>query len=289
MIECRFILSILLFFFLMVQSYANTSSIRPFTVFAFIPWPIKISDIDKNDEQARTDYLQAYGIKPIRVIYEVGYFTQDIIDKKKIKRLALSHALEQNIPVSFDMEFGSRTKSETIVPFVKAILDEYRQYNPKSSVGIYATIPQNTFGSVPTDLSYAQLNSYYDSLINYVDFISPSLYNYSGHDFKSWEENAKYNLDIAKQYTPSKPILPYISPIISLGPSSWSKNGNLVEMLTENEMYERLQALREMGASGCIIWASSQDRLQDGQIPQFDPEKGWGKAVVQFIKSIPNN
>ena len=92
-------------------------------------------------------------------------------------------------------------------------------------------------------------------------------------------------MELAKKYTPLKPVIPYISPVVRLGSSNKAKNGNLVEALSEEEMRERLQALFILGASGCIIWASSQDRTEDGQIPQFDPDKGWGKAVVEFTKT----
>ena len=85
---------------------------------------------------------------------------------------------------------------------------------------------------------------------------------------------------------PSKRIIPYFSSIVRLGPSNKAINGNLVEELSENEMTQRLTALYNLGASGCIIWASSQDRTRDGQIPQFYPDKGWGKAVVKFIKEL---
>ena len=49
-------------------------------------------------------------------------------------------------------------------------------------------------------------------------------------------------------------------------------------------MAQRLGSLYQQGASGCIIWASSQDRKKNGEVPQFNPEHGWGKAVVSFIK-----
>lgn len=62
-------------------------------------------------------------------------------------------------------------------------------------------------------------------------------------------------------------------------------NGNLVEELSEEEMAQRLESLYQLGASGCIIWASSQDRKKNGEFPQFNPDYGWGKAVVTFIKS----
>ena len=230
--------------------------------------------------------MSTFGIQPINIIYENNYFTNGKIDFKKIKNIALKTALKPNVPVSFDMEFGNRFKPETVIPYVQTILKYYRSYNSKALVGIYSTIPQNTYGVKPTSLVYEKLNHPYDSLIHDVNFISPSLYNYDGPEVNNWLENARFNIELAKKYTPSKRIIPYISPIVRLGPSNKAINGNLVEELSENEMTQRLTALYNLGASGCIIWASSQDRTRDGQIPQFYPDKGWGKAVVKFIKEL---
>ena len=255
-------------------------ALSTFTVYAYIPWKMKANE---------SDYLLTYGIQPVNIIYENKYFTNGKIDLEKIKKMALETASQPNVPVSFDMEFGHRFKPETVLPSVRAILKYYRGYNSKAFVGVYATIPQNTYGLKPVSFEYDRLNHQYDSLINDVDFISPSLYNYSRYDVNSWLKNARFVMKLAKKYTPSKPIIPYISPIFKLGPSNKAINGNLVVELSEEEMGLRLQALYNLGGAGCIIWASSQDRTQDGQIPQFHPDKGWGKAVVKFIKATRQN
>lgn len=224
-------------------------------------------------------------MKPIRIFYENKYFKNGAIDLNKIKKIALEAARFPRVPISFDMEFGNRFKPETIIPRVKTILHAFRRYNSVSLIGLYALIPQNTYGLKMKTLSYKRHNSQYDSLVNEVDFISPSLYNYQGHDFNHWLINARFTMNQAKQYKQAKPIIPYISPIVRLGASNKAKNGNLVEVLSEEEMSQRLHALQRLGASGCILWASSQDRTKDGEFPQFDPARGWGKAVVEFIHS----
>ena len=259
-----------------MQTYALSSSTAKFTVYAYIPW-------------AGTDSLLTYGIKPISVIYEKNYLTNGVVDREKIKKLALSHSAESHIPVSFDTEFEQPGQTKKFVAQIKEIITEYRHYNAKALVGLYATIPKNTYGKIPPSYLYQQANSVYDSLIDYVDYISPSLYNYKGHDLSSWVINARFNLQTAKQYEPSKPIIPYISPVFRQGASSYATNGHLVELLDEDEMSKQLAALKKLGASGCIIWASSQDRTQDGKMPQFDPNNGWGKAVVEFIRELEVN
>ena len=267
-----------------MNSWGEATPSAKFTIYAFIPWKTNSNTPHLRSESQLKNHLLAYNIHPIKVIYEHNYFTNGAIDPKKIKQYALLDAQERDIPVSFDMEFGNRFKPETMIPKIKAILAYYRIYNSKASVGIYATIPQNTYGHTPKNFSYNQLNHNYDVLIDEIDYISPSLYNYNGRDFSAWFENARFNIEIAKKYPLKKPIIPYISPIYNLGPSSQDSNLNQVEELSESDMAKRLQALYELGASGCIIWASSQDRTKDGKFPEFNPDRGWGRAVISFIK-----
>jgi hypothetical protein len=47
-------------------------------------------------------------------------------------------------------------------------------------------------------------------------------------------------------------------------------------------MLTRLQTLYDLGADGCIVWASSGDRTLDGTMPVFDRNSGWGKALADF-------
>lgn len=268
-----------------INSWSITADLHQFTVYGYVPWKTKIGSFPARAGNELSDVFLSKGIKPIHVIYENKYCSNGTIDLNKIKNIALKTSLEPNIPVSFDIEFGNRFKPATVVPYVKTILKTFRRYNSKSLLGVYALIPQNTYGLKINTLTYNRFNSKYDSLVNAVDFFSPSLYNYNGHDFNSWFNNARFVISHAKQYKPAKPIIPYVSPIVRLGPSHHAKNGNLVEELSEQEMSQRLHALYDLGASGCIIWASSQDRTRDGQFPKFNPNKGWGKAVVAFIAS----
>lgn len=256
---------------------ANGALAPNFKVYAFLP--LNGSDL------SQSDVLSHYGILPIDVIYENRYMTNQQIDSDKIKKIALAAVAMPSIPISFDMEFGNRFKPETVIPKIITILRYFRHYNIKSQVGIYATIPQNTYGIKPVDGMYKQLNDQYNLLINWVDYISPSLYNYEKNNFNAWLVNARFIMGIAKKYPLKKPIIPYISPIIRLGPSLEARHGHVVIELSETQMMERLEALYQLGASGCIIWTSSQDRDQMGQKLKFNPRQGWGKAVVTFIQS----
>lgn len=279
----NFFSRLILVCFLALTVNANALELRPakFTIYAFIPWTSQ-----KFDNYAKlSNYLNSFGIRPIRVIYENDFFTQGEIDPQKLRKIAEETVANPNIPISFDLEFGDRFKPETVIPRIESLLRYYHAYQPKALVGIYGTIPQNTYSWKPTISTYDRLNDQYMSLVNLVDFLSPVLYNYDGNNFSAWLKSAKYNINAAKQYASKKPIIPFISPIIRVGETKLVKKGHLVEELDEIAMRERLQALYALGASGCIIWASSQDRTKDGQIPSFDPNNAWGKAVVEFIKT----
>ncbi len=277
MFRFRFFIAIFFLFFVLNETQAESLIARKFTVYAYLPWT--------NDAAALSDILLTYGIQPIKVIYEKDYFTQGQVSQEKIKKIAEGTFQEPGIPVSFDFEFGNRFKPETIIPRMKAILAAYHRFQARAPVGIYAILPQNTYGWKLTLQSYDALNAKYQTLINEVDFLSPSLYNYNGRNFQAWSASARYNIQAAKKYLPRKPIIPYISPIYKRGSSDKAKNGTLVEELDEAAMRERLQLLADLGASGCIIWASSQDRTADGQRPTFSPTAAWGKAVVEFVKT----
>jgi len=275
-------LILILFFFITVEPQAKSLEFRKFTVYAFIPW--KNKHPDDHYKQFDEDLI-SYGIHPIKVIYEDYYLTEGKVDYSKIKKIAESAASEPDIPVSFDTEFGNRFRPETVIPKVQEILQSYRSFAPKALVGVYGTIPQTTFSWKPTISSYDKLNEKYKLLINFVDFLSPVLYNYDGNDLQAWLKSANYNINAANKHAPDKPIIPFISPIIKIGDTDLIKKGNIIEELSEESMAKRLQILYDLGASGCIIWASSQDRTKDGQFPAFNPEKDWGKAVVEFIKT----
>lgn len=280
---------LILFTFLFVvinEVHSTKEPLHDFKIYAFLPW--EKQPRGEQGEKDQRDYLLRYGIHPIKIIYENHFLTSGKIDLTKMKHIADEAGHEPNIPVSFDIELGNRFKPETTIPKIKDILTQYRRYQSQGLVGIYATIPQNTYRWQPTISSYDKLNDQYSILIPYVDILSPSLYNYDGNDFSAWSKSAKYNMLAIQHYKSGKPIVPYISPIIRIRPLSRIKKGYLVVELDKESMTKRLKLLYDLGASGCIIWGSSQDRKKDGQLPVFDPNKGWGKAVVEFIQSHAN-
>jgi len=144
MVFLKYILVVYLSCFFAADSWAKEHVVPEFTVYAYIPW--------KRNTQEQSTLFSKYGIQPVFVIYENKYFTNKKIDLNKIKIIALETVSSPHIPVSFDMEFGNRFKPETVIPDIKATINYFRYYNSKSMVGIYATIPQNTYGKKPASL-----------------------------------------------------------------------------------------------------------------------------------------
>jgi hypothetical protein len=260
---------------------------RKFTIYEFIPYRDHVVVGQLSSVPNLDQYLGSLGIHPIKVIYEKRFMTDGKPDEERIKEIAKSAMNSPGIPVSFDTEFGDRFHPETVIPRVSEILSTYHRYNSVTPVGVYATAPQNTYAWKPDINRFDALNQSYAVIAHQVDFLSPVLYNYSGADTEAWKKGAIYNMAAAKQYQTGKPIFPYINVVIHLQSSSQDDRGQHgpVRTLTEAEMLTRLQTLYDLGADGCIVWASSGDRTADNEMPIFDRNSSWGKALADFANA----
>jgi len=265
-------------------SLAQNAPTHKFTIYQFIPYREHVAGSELAKVPALKDYMESVGIHPIDVVYDNRYLTNGQPDEKKIVEVATTALHHPKIPVSFDTEFGDRFHPETVIPNVTQILSIYHRINTVTPVGVYATAPQNTYAWKPDISRFDALNAQYATIAQQVDYLSPVLYNYEGADTAAWQRAAVYNMAAAKKYGTGKPILSYIGIIIRLqssGKDDSSQHG-AVRMLTESEMLARLQTLYNLGADGCIVWASSSDRTLDGKMPYFDRNSGWGKALADF-------
>jgi len=256
---------------------------KSFTIYEYIPYRAHVVAGETSQIPAFREYLESVGIHPIDVVYDNRYLTDGKPDEKKIEAVA-KQALATHTPVSFDTEFGNRFKPETVIPQVTEILNIYHRYNTAEPVGVYATAPQNTYAWKPDIDRFDTINDQYQPVAQLVDFLSPVLYNYEGPDTEAWKRAAIYNVAAAKKYKTGKRILPYMTVTIRLdgsGKDDATHHGN-IRTVTEAEMLTRLQTLYDLGADGCILWASSGDRTEDGKLPIFDRNSGWGKALADF-------
>jgi hypothetical protein len=233
--------------------------------------------------------LAALGIQKVNLVYQKrivdfpnGKESEGIPNKGNIERIALEASKEPGVPVSLDIECWERHDlSRTPERFIEAI-DLFKSFNKVSKVGLYATVPQNTYGWL-SDLHerYDALNAAYVGVAEKVDYFSPSLYNYGNQDNETWAKCAAFILSAAKKYSADKKIIPYLSPEFF---PNVKKGEKATRWLSYDDMMFRLKTLRRLGAAGCILWTGSGSRDDQGQLTVFDPKMDWVRAVVDFQK-----
>lgn len=256
--------------------YAND-----FKVYGFIPWNSYTIE-DKTYKLDNNLNLKRFGIEPIRVIYSKYFLTNDQPDLEKIKKISQS-TNDDKTPISFDIEIGNRFKPQTNLPVILKTLSIYRQFGGKAPVGIYAVLPQNTYGGNRLNslkvIMYKNLNQQYKDIADLVDFISPSLYNYDGNDLEAWKKSALFSMQESKKYAKGKPIIPYVTGTFAI---DLRNPYPLRSDLTESDMQQRLSYLKSLGASAVIVWQSSSEKTVTGDPYSLNFNKGWGKALINI-------
>lgn len=271
------------FLFLLITMLAFSSSSSAFEIHAFLPYP---SIRQSPQSLAAIADSQQFGINRIAVIYENELLdppekfslNKNRINERKIKSTAAKYSKTGTTIISLDLESWNRFDPTTPSLYLQ-VIKIFKQANPNALVGLYATVPQNTYiWSEEKRAFYDNLNAKYADVAKAVDYFSPSLYNYSGDDFSSWKSNASYNIAAAKKYDSHKKIIPFITPEVQLH--------GTIRLLDYDEMKARLAALRNLGADGCIIWGSSRSRTGTGSRPTLDPKSGWLRAVMDFSNGL---
>jgi hypothetical protein len=259
---------------------------HPFKVYAFIVYAGYI----QNGTEVKTSYKQLgryllnYGIKGYDLVYEQKML--DYPDSKKengVPNISRIDSLGReamgftNTPVSLDLESWKRFDTIKTPKRMLEVINEFKRVNKQSLLGLYATVPQNTYAYSANISRYDEVNKAYASVAAAVDYFSPSFYNYSGTDTVAWNKAAVYNMNACKKYGfPDKPIIPYITPEVT-------QKGGPTTMLTYEEMMNHLQTIYRLGASGCLIWTSSGTRDANGNRIYIDVNSGWLKAVRDFM------
>lgn len=274
----RLILSLLL-----SSSYAHS---KPLKIYYFIPWKYHTymdatykGNFDKN--------LNFPRIKAIRVMYLSSFMTDNKVDLVKMAKITESTNYDKT-PISFDIEV-SNSSSKQELSIILDVLKTYKKLNGKAPIGIYSFIPQNTYGtkflSSQKKIMVENLNKEHSKVIALIDFISPSLYNYDGNNLNDWKKATLFNINEAKKYANGKPIFPYITGTYHVKGSS---NALIYKDLSEIEMQQRLLYLEFLGANGVIVWQSSRELNFLGKAPIFNADKGWGKALIEYVKQEQN-
>jgi len=258
---------------------------KAFSIYGFIPY----GGYSQNGHTVNTtyqrlqQYLLSFGINRLNLYYEnklLNYPNGDkangIPDVIRIDSLGNAAKNDLNTPVSLDLEGWNRFDTIRTPGRLIAIINEFKKVNGSSQVGLYATVPQNTYGYSAAINKYDNWNKAYFSVAASVDYFSPSLYNYNGTDTSAWNKAAVYNINACKQYKfTTKRILPYITPEV--------RQNGVTTLLSYDEMMSHLLTLYNLGADGCIVWTSSQTRDSNSNKIYVDVNSGWGKAIVDFI------
>jgi hypothetical protein len=263
----------------------NAASVKKaFNVYAFIVYAGYMqggTEVKASNKQLR-EYLYTLGINEMDLLYEQKMLDYPAGDKEngvpnntRIDSLALEAKGFKDIPVSLDLEGWKRFDTIKTPQRMLDVISRFKKINKTSKVGLYATVPQNTYAYAPNISRYDKVNKAYAKVAAAVDYYSPSLYNYD-IDTVAWNKSAVYNMLACKKYGfTDKPIMPYITPEVNLKGEK--------RMLTYDEMMNHLQTLYSLGASGVLIWTSSGTRDAQGNRLYIDANSGWLKAVRDFM------
>lgn len=262
---------------------------QAFTIYTFVPFRYHINEEGKKiDGYVKAEQaLYKVGTKPIKVLYEKSFLTDEKPDVEKIKKIVADTKLKPEVPVSFDIEIGNDRKPETILPVVLETLKLYHSLGGAAEVGVYSLLPVSTEGElyaahrIP---GYQKLNQKYEPIAELVDFISPVIYNYNIRDINKWKAIVDINMSESHKYAKKHnlKIYPYITASYYLPKHDPVTKFRIVEMLSAEEMKDRLDYLKYKKADGVILWESSNTIQSDGDKPLIDFRKSWAKGVVNF-------
>lgn len=261
-----------------------------FDVYQFIIWKSYIDDKGqlKTDQKQLQNYFAQNNLKPIKVIYHNRFLTKGQPDEDKIKIIANATKANPSIPVSFDIEVGNKFKPQTVLPIVNKTLDLYHKYGGAAPVGVYGVLPQIIFADEQFNSStknrYKQLNKDAEGIAKKVDFLSPVLYNTWITDFNQWKVRVDFQMSEAHMYADkyNLKIIPYISG--SYLDKGFFKN-KIIHPLSESEMKQRLDYIKNKGADGVIVWEGSTAMLKNGKTPTYDKRAGAYKVITEYANS----
>ncbi|MDQ8954037.1 hypothetical protein RFH42_13875 [Acinetobacter rudis] len=264
-----------------------------FDIYWRVPWELmEKSQIITNNDVIQ-QHLSEFGLKKIDVIYHNRMLTNGVVDPDKIKKIVDDSNKNPEIPISFDIELGDRFVPSTVIPTINQVIDLYKEYGGKAKIGIYATLPQQTYGGKnlddETEKKYIQLNKQYESLAEKIDFISPSFYFYDDEDINLWKKSVDFNMKqsrvLAKKY--NLKIYPYITNAFIKSKVDPITKGWLIKPLSDQQMFDTLEYIKSQGADGVILWNSSNVLEQDGKKPVIDLNSSWFYGIRKF--NLPNN
>ncbi len=262
---------------------------KEFKIYGFISYPKHMKDGVAVNGVVSSEDLAALGIRKVNLVYQKRIVdfpdkneAEGIPNEENIKAIALETLKEPEVPVSLDVECWKRFDLKRTPSRFVEVIESFKSHNKLSQVGLYSTVPQNTYGwQDGLADKYDALNAAYAGVAEKVDYFSPSLYNYGHQDNETWAKFAAFIIEAAKKYSSDKKIIPYLSPEFF---PNVKKGEKATRWLSYDDMMFRLKTLRRLGAAGCILWTGSGSRDDQGNLAVFDPKMDWVRAVVDFQK-----
>lgn len=276
--------------FLGVAAFLCASPAYAFDLYNSVSWEThkdKSGKVVKSYDDTRR-FVNAQGMKHIRIYYHDSFLTNGKADSEKIKKIAMLSKQNPEFPISFDIEMGDNNKPESVLPRVIEVLDLYHKHGGKAPVGVYALLPQNTHGgknAANNPQKYISLNKKYEIIASKVDFLSPVFYNYD-QDYSTWKKSVDLGMSEAHKYASKHnlKIIPYFS--ISYFVREKSGRVKYIVPLDQAETTKRLAYLKAKGADGLIVWDSSRYRESSGKKPTADINQGWLKGITDFLNKL---
>lgn len=262
-----------------------SNNVYSFEIYGRIPWSFQKNEVLISNQEEVKSILTKNGINEIDVVYHNRMLTNNEVDPEKIKKIASDSLENPDIPISFDYELGNRFKPETVLPNIIKIIDLYRFYGGKSKIGVYAMLPQNTYGGKNLTSEemqkYDSLNKKYEELASKLDFLSPSFYFYDGKNFVDWKKSVDFNMKqsklIAKKY--NLKIYPYVTNAFITSKIDPITKGWSIELLSCKQMKQTIKYIEDRGANGVIIWNSSNVLTENDVKPIISYDQPWFKGV----------
>jgi hypothetical protein len=180
-----------------------------FVIYGYIPYQSRIESGKTIEGPPSQAWFSDLGISPIYLVGEsslMDYPQADshqnpIINIEKFKQVAADSAKHKDALVSLDIENWNFFDPETPELYLRG-LQIFRQANPDAIVGFYSAVPLNSYKWDDAKRQQLdKLNALFADVAHAVDYLSPSLYNYSGADFATWLNGARYNMAAAKKYS----------------------------------------------------------------------------------------
>lgn len=244
----------------------------------------------------KPERFEGLPIQPIHIMYSAVIFPKESDRKEPPAEDFLVAAAKSlpslDAPVVIDIEnwpvhhWGDAVLSDSdradSVRKLTFIARALRNARPDLKFGFYSILPGREYDAAVDDRRFKQIaKEWQDSnkrlrkdLALEVDAVFPSLYTYIANP-SDWDRYAAENIREARKY--GKPVFAFIWPRYHED----SKGGIGLQRIPDKDWRRQLDTCRRH-ADGVVIWDYAKDK------EAWDPEAGWWKQTIEFMKALPS-